>query len=59
MSIISARVPDRDPASAVLDHLMLTGNIDTMKLIQKRFIEIKVIWRATPARLHDPKSRCR
>jgi hypothetical protein len=54
-----ASVPDRDPASAVLDNLMLTGNIDTTKLIQKRFIEMKVICRATPARLHGPKSRCR
>jgi len=59
MSVTSARVPDRDPASAVLDNLMLAGNIETIKLIQKRFIEIKVICRATPARLHGPKSRCR
>ncbi len=59
MSIISASVPDRDPASAGLDHLMLTGNIDTTKLIQKRFIEMKVVCRATPARLHGPKNRCR
>jgi len=54
-----ARVPARDPASAVLDHLMLTGNIDTTKLMQKRVIEIKVICKATPARLHGPKNRCR
>jgi len=59
MSVIRARVPAREPASAVLDNLMLTGNMDTMKLIEKRFIEMKVICRAAPARLHDPKNRCR
>lgn len=59
MSVTSARVPDRDPTSAGLDNLMLIGNIDTIKLIQKRFIKKKVICRATPAQLHGPRSRCR